>query len=130
MSAFMCSKRHIRVLAVWGTGDGWSEPGLADMGRTARDLHEANCKSLDARYEARAENMKGEAFGGRITHKDVSEAQEMDPVAVIKLAQCFAYQACEYDGWETSTARKTVQKVKDRACRALPGYDDAPWGIS
>jgi hypothetical protein len=49
---------------------------------------------------------------------------------MIKLCHHYAYQACEHDGWEASDARKLVDAIEAHAVRHLPGYDDAPWGVS
>ena len=48
---------------------------------------------------------------------------------IIKLAHCLAYQSCEHDDWETSWAKRFLDRVIDAAIRLLPDYGDAPWGL-
>lgn len=53
-----------------------------------------------------------------------------NPIAVIKLAHSYEYQACEWAQWEGSAAQQIVRRAIDRAARALPGYSRAPWSLS
>ena len=50
-------------------------------------------------------------------------------VWVIKGCNCFDYQACETDDYAQSTACQLIEQIRAAAIRALPGYEDAPWGI-
>jgi hypothetical protein len=54
--------------------------------------------------------------------------QPIDPVEVLKAADCYEYQSCEHPGWETSESRSFIMRLRQRAWQHLPGYDDAPWG--
>ena len=52
-----------------------------------------------------------------------------NPVQVLKAVHCFDYQSCEHPEWEASEAYSIVKAIEHDAMRALPGYDDAAWGI-
>ena len=64
----------------------------------------------------------------------------LDPVAVVKLVACFAYQSCEHPGWETSASADYCTRLREAAIAGLPleppvhgslrypvGWDSRPW---
>jgi hypothetical protein len=51
-------------------------------------------------------------------------------VWVIKACDCYDYQACETDDYDTTPAHRMIKIIRAEAVRCLPGYDDAPWSIS
>jgi len=51
-----------------------------------------------------------------------------NPVQVIKSAQCYEYQCCEYIGWEDSEAKAFTDALIHVAISKLPGYREAEWG--
>lgn len=57
------------------------------------------------------------------------EALDINPVTAIKAAKCYAYQACEHEGWETSAAKRFIDDLIEICIHALPGYEEAPWGM-
>ena len=52
-----------------------------------------------------------------------------DPVQVLKSCSCYAYQSCEHPQWEESEAFSFIEALKDYAVSALPGYEEAEWGV-
>lgn len=50
-------------------------------------------------------------------------------VWIIKNCDCFDYQACETDDYDQSIAHRIIEAIRSAATRALPDYEDAPWGI-
>jgi hypothetical protein len=126
----MCSDRHLTVLATYAVMHGLS--GLPDDGasrsKQIRDLYvmlaRENMASLDARYPGDT----GDAIG-RPVETAVFDAHSLPAVAIIKACHCYAYQACEHAGWETSHAKRVIDAIEARAVRHLPGYDAAPWGL-
>jgi hypothetical protein len=60
-------------------------------------------------------------------HKTIHAALSL--VAVLKAIDCYEYQSCEHDGWKVSEAHAFCTALRHAVCAALPGYDDAPWGI-
>lgn len=129
MSAFMCSDRHLTVLASYAVRHGLtglvSRPGRADLelivevfGTLARE----NMASLNARYPGDT----GDAIG---TVRPAAIVERPDPLTIIKACHCYAYQSCEHGAWEGSEAHTLVQAIEAHAVRHLPGYDAAPWGL-
>jgi|SRR5688572_33113312 len=129
MSAFMCSDRHLSLLAraavQWGLDKNYH------LGRDmVREREEAtfqllgaeNFKSLEARYPA----SPGEGPGSMT---DEPRVESTPVIHIIKACHCYAYQACEHRGWEESEARRMVDAIVGHAVRLLPGYETAPWGI-
>lgn len=136
MSAFMCSDRHLTALAAYALRNGLSglpEAALPDypsavmvrsaIKQTLGVLARENAESLDARYPGDKS-------------RDVSAVDPLavpdgtfDLLTIIKACHCYAYQACEHTGWETSRAKQIVDRIEAHAVRALPGYDAAPWGL-
>ena len=60
---------------------------------------------------------------------EASTGCAITPVAAIKLAQCYQYQANEHDGWEGSRAKDITDRLIGAAIGKLPGYESAPWGL-
>ena len=58
-----------------------------------------------------------------------TRTQQMTPVQIIKAIHCYEYQSCEHEGWKTSEAHAFCEALTDKMTNALPGYDDAPWGL-
>ncbi|MEQ1726768.1 MAG: hypothetical protein ABL982_00190 [Vicinamibacterales bacterium] len=53
---------------------------------------------------------------------------EIDPVDVLASIACLRYQSCEFYNYHDSFAARILDTIERDAIRALPGYDDAPWG--
>lgn len=51
-------------------------------------------------------------------------------VEVLKACDCYDYQSCETDDYHETTAAKLVDRIRKSAIGKLPGYEDAPWGIT
>ena len=47
-------------------------------------------------------------------------------VAILKGCDCFDYQACETDDYESSLACTIIDAIRKRAITMLPGWDNAP----
>ena len=130
MSAFMCSARHLTALAAYAVradldgivGSTREERVAARVAEVFGVLARENAASLDARYPGDK--------GDPIEDVDAKAASEQFPLLhIIKACHCYAYQACEHKGWETSRAKSLVEVIEAHAVRALPGYAAAPLGI-
>ena len=53
----------------------------------------------------------------------------LTPLDIIKLCQSLKYQSCEHPAWDASFAKDFLNRVISAAIGALPGYDNAFWGI-
>lgn len=135
MSAYVCSKAHIKALAIFAESkiEPWYVDGAKDLSRDSSEvatryaaiLLAENVRSIRARY---ADDV-GDYEEIQISNSEVLMPKALGAVTILKLCNCLAYQSCETDDWETTNAYKLLQQIKDAAIRVLPGYEDAPWGI-
>lgn len=155
MSAYMIDREHVDYLIAaalhYGRRGGafrwyWEAPngeGLvsgelptgdkARASEVGRMLWRENLRSIHARYPDtidNPENIPGpcdEDFGA-YTYTHPGRLLSIDPVQVLASVKCYAYQACEHEGWKASEAKTFADALKDAAINALPGYDEAAWG--
>lgn len=130
MSAFLCDTYHISKLAeyacrrpcsaIWHNGRRYD---LHDARTIADILYQENCRSLNARY--------GDTeFDPFVFDRAAYVPYHYTPAQIIKACHCFVYQACETDDYYTTVAHAIIEHIIGRACRSLPGYDVAEWGLS
>ena len=131
MSAFQCDDSHISALAGYAAKHGLCYVATFphrenDAERVGIMLHAANVASVFARYQGRhgSDDAAPFVFNARAAARVVDAA----PIAVIKAAQCFEYQACEVDGWDETPAARCIRQIIAHAISDLPGYNDAAWG--
>lgn len=154
MSAYVCSEKHIKALAVFAAtrnGSGWrvdpryvqlltSDPVPTEIScdyeiatAYAELLYRENIRSVSARYP----NDNWEDLPGpndKPDHMEVSKFDclrrdiRLDPVTALKLCDCLEYQSCETDDYAERPAYNLLNMIRRAAIRELPGYDDAPWG--
>lgn len=126
MSAWICSDLHINTLAAFAKAHDirvYYNGGFIDNEpqRIAAILYTANVESVNQRYEADDDS-------STFTYAPVN-VTKIKPVVIIKACHCFDYQACEVDNYESTVAYFIIQAIIGAACRILPGYEAAPWGI-
>lgn len=142
MSAYVCSNTHIKALAIFAVrkshGSLSINPRYVDG---AEDVAGQDLNVIATRYAAilLAENVRsvryryaddvGDYDEILISKNEVLMPKAISPVAILKLCACLNYQSCETEDWETTNAYKLLQHIKDEAIRALPGYEEAPWGL-
>lgn len=151
MSAYIVDKDHIlylveaamsRQLSRHGGQFSWyhGEPGehfqlgAGDYERAAEVanmLWQENIKSVSARYpnesSATLPGPVGEDFV--IASHDFSfTGFNIEPVQVLASCDCYVYQSCEHEGWQSSEAHAFIERLRSHAWHALPGYDKAEWG--
>ena len=128
MSAFLCTPKHIALIATWAADRGL----VKDRATAARLLAEENVCSIAYRYPHRAENlveqwldMPEEEF---FTKCMETRVEGYAPAQVHSLAGSLEYQSCEHPDWETSEAKRIVDLViRDTAGHPRGMY--APWEI-
>ena len=54
---------------------------------------------------------------------------DLMPVRVFKLLDCYDYQACEIPGYEASEVACNVMAIRLETIKRLPGYNDGEWSI-
>lgn len=92
-------------------------------------LIEENYRSVNHRYASDDPAPRYRHFDRVSAKVDGSYSRLLMAVDIIKLCHCLAYQSCEHDRWETSWAKRFLDRVIGAAVRMLPDYDDAPWGL-
>lgn len=110
-------------------GDG--EPSLAEQ--YAEVLYRQNIRSVLTRYP----NDTWDTMPGpinppatiTITPADELRLSNVKAVTILKACDCLEYQSCETEDYEQTFAYKLLDRIRGAAIRALPGYDDAPWGL-
>ncbi len=124
MSAWVVSLSHIDALVTEATTNrngGWLAP-LRDKspGVLGQILLTENYRSVNNRYR---EDDKAPAYDFQ------PYTAHLSAVTIIKLCDCFHYQACETDDYENTEAWRIVNAIRECAIDRLPGYDAAPWGL-
>lgn len=139
MSAYLCNPEHIGVLANAMSRKGVNVRGYHNSPKyMAKALAKANWISIEERYGAKnAAWMNNERHYNAYEDECVAEASRPDmdlkPIDFIKMAQCFAYQACEArqfrdaDYESEHIGQYHIDSFIDCMLREIPGYNDAPW---
>jgi hypothetical protein len=149
MSAFICNPEHIGLLAAyavkyqgthhdsaviypWRTAKGFDE----DAANVARNLMKANIAGVAHRYP---NDRDGQRPGPQFYDNELEQLAELwarhyhrnapsvESVGILKMCQCFDYQACELPDYNSTEAAQQIDWIKGKAIRALSGYDDAPY---
>jgi hypothetical protein len=138
MSAYLCNPDHIGVLA-----NAMSRAGVTIIGerfapqQMAIALANANWISIQERYPGDDFMLGGQSLIGyqdECANEACRPDPDLKPVDFIKMAQCFAYQACEAEQFRNADYNSDfigqwhVDSFISHMIRRLPGYDDAPWG--
>lgn len=127
MSAFLHTDDHFAAIVTAAYANPcpvWYRNGKAvrlnpsDAGELFRMLKQANIDSVAGRYMEEAE--KADARTGWL---------RLSPIEIIVACNSFDYQACEVQDYEQTDAARTVEAVRARAIRTLPGHDAAAWSI-
>ena len=136
MSAFQCTPEHIAVLAHFANrndiylGARWNNP---DATKNPVDIAEAlaieNNASLDHRYPKDADKKADQIYFALCKDSARKIPKTFSAVEIIKLAQCYDYQACEHPEYEASDAKQLIKAIISKAITKLPGYESAPWGL-
>jgi hypothetical protein len=106
----------------------------AEAKRVGQMLWDENVRSVKYRYKDSRrevqENLPG-PIDCTYQYGDPKSltATRHDPVVILKLIDCYSYQACEHPEWEASEAFAFVNALRHKMIGCLQGYDDAPWGL-
>lgn len=122
MSAFICSDKHIAVVARYIAGEfGLSEDNVF------KTLKRENYRSVNYRY-----NEKERPSYPKMETIDVPELPQVD---ILKLCNSLDYQSCEHPGWKGSSARVLLNAGMGRlwgllsSSLQIPFYETAKWSI-
>lgn len=148
MSAYMVDREHIAYLIQaamsrvilhgdskfrWRFDDSWKEPDPYNheaVAAAGQMLWDENFASVTRRYPSDDfDNLPGPIGENFVyAHHAHSPYISIDPVQVMKSCDCYTYQSCEHEGWESSEARQFILRLRDAASKLVKGYDDAEWG--
>lgn len=126
MSCFLCTPRHIAILAHYAVREGLAP----DLASAAAILAEGNIRSVAARYPDTA-GRETEAFLSMTRHDFLAECaiepQDIPgPASAAVLADSYDYQSCEAPDWLDSPAHVLIAALGDRLARH-PRDGSEPW---
>lgn len=131
MSAFIVSDDHITVMlqAARGRhpGDGHSYYWNDEMHPFNGNEQAIGQKLLDENY--RSVNYRYDEQEAPRTYKPMPVLHQYKAVEILKLCNCYDYQACETPDYKTTEAHEIVDTLRGMAIRSLPGYESAAWGL-
>jgi len=126
MSVFICDERMLQAMVghvrdhimdrAFYAGQEYSNGDLLVM------LYNENIRSWNARYRDNMPEVEEIEFRP-------DQAEDITGIQFIKYLHCYAYQACEHDGWKDCLGRRLVKRWEQQAIQNLPGYEAAMWGI-
>lgn len=99
----------------------------------ANVLYKENIRSVQARYP----NDSWDELPGpcekpefiRVRQYQYADLSSYSAVQILKACDCLEYQSCETDDYYETPAYKLLDMIRGAAIQALPGYDEASWGI-
>lgn len=104
-------------------GNRWKVAGNEDVAWAI--LMHQNWRSVERRYEGQY----AEEFARDALLRPFRLRGETRPLWVLKCCDCYDYQASETPDYTGTFAAALVNAIRHAAIRALPGYEDAPWGV-
>lgn len=120
MSCFVCSDRHLQVLVSFLD----AKEGL--YGTTAQEaldnLGRVNLAAINHRYAGDLEFEPSK-------YKGSAQWTMFSPVQILKLCDCYEYQADGHPEWDLTAAPHLINRIRSRAIDSLPGYKEAEWSI-
>ena len=121
MSAWLCSDKHIFELAKYYVENcQFYSNDKMSFKEAAEELYNENCNSLLARYGDEYPPIKA----------PINYVPTIDNIFVMaKQVNCYEYQSCEHDGWESSKAHKMCRAIKEALLSKNDDYEEAPWGV-
>lgn len=144
MSCFVVNDYHVSALVAWALRRELLPFGVSPDA-LAHELASANRAAYSERYAGRYDSDLS-PFGGldRLAGLDLETGRDLAPVAIVKAADCLAYQACDWSGWDESEAAAHLAAIRAAALamvnggrylpdvggRDLPGYDAAAWELA
>ncbi len=133
MSAFICSSKHINTIVSYGIQKGASAYVAGASGKfywQSFELDPSLIVNILTNANTRSVNKLLGKKDSISTAKYAAIATAyLSPVQIIKLCDCFDYQASEIDDYDQSAAAEMIRSVRALAIDSLPGYADAHWSI-
>ena len=132
MSAFVVSDKHINTIVTWAarqnvnyrSGDEWM-PIRGHEQQVAQMLLNQNVRSVNYRY-----NEHDDVSAIRYTPVHLTSGSGYrNALQVMKAAQCYNYQACETDDYESTGAHAIYHAILYRAISVLTSDESLEWEI-
>lgn len=132
MSCYLLNHIHIANLA-----HAFAEAGIPYKGKSydasmwATLLAKANYDSVDQRYGNQDISFEDYTFECHMI--SLQPAYDLKPIELIKMAQCFQYQACETLDWNNASFHSEhigswhIQYFISKMISKLNGYSSADW---
>lgn len=131
MSAWWCGPQHVSALLTYWVEEMGKPKKLATP--WGRKLLKANMDSLAARYPDDWWEMipDEDPIGGYVYERDPTiMGRPQKHADAYKLAGSFDYQSCEFNGWQTSRAKRLIEAIEAHALKAFGGDKDKAYGAS
>lgn len=140
MSSFQLSDAHVTAMLNGATtlyrtqfgGNGsfrWYFGDLNHQGELTPETADRVGTMLLAENDKSLRHEYGDDLPER-SYRFVEDLRPVDPLKILKTAKCYEYQRCEHPGWESSEAAAFTRHLVNLAISGLPGYRDAPWGVT
>lgn len=127
MSAFLVDKAHIDVIV--GTAARWRVIQVDECDLIGGGLWTENARSVQARYAGLLNDDEDAELGATRYYTWQPRGRVLAPVEMLKALGCLEYQSCEHADWNSSPARRFVDKLRGIAITRLAGYKQADWEI-
>jgi hypothetical protein len=125
-----CLVEPIHIAAVVGSVTFYSRGRLdrSLMGEVAAWLAQENVASVAHRYQ----QTPGELVLPLPTAAQLEESypQPLALAALLRALEYLEYQSCEHPGFRRSRAAQWLEQGRTITLAALPGYEEAPWGLT
>ena len=131
MSAYLMNEQTIGLLAEFAVRTKAIKYGACydlnlDLDKTVEALVRSNLLSLAVRSPDGADPAKD--FADMSTNEfiaacksEATRSWSVPIIEILKSCDCFAYQACEYDDWDSSIAYKILDAIRKQCISKLPG---------
>lgn len=140
MSAFIVDRYHIDQLVSTAINGPTEAPMAFRRNRfyffQGEDTHHVNDDTADTigamlwAENHRSVNHRYDETDEPESYTYTAPRQRLAIAAALKAIDCYEYQSCEHPEWEASAARTFCAMLRKRLVSCLPGYEDAPWGLT
>ncbi len=139
MSAFVVEKIHVAAMVElacskrisYRIGSDWKTADYRDADAIGQMLMDECVRSVSTRYpDDEITNLPGRMDAEWLIPYVQTDAWRGElPTAVegLKIVNCYVYQTCGTDDYETTDAIRFAESLKTHLISSLPGYDEAPW---
>jgi hypothetical protein len=140
MSAFLVSDRHITEMLRFASGAGrdhittrvYHSGGVVMTLAMPDELEKAGQVLVNQNYKSMAALYGDEKYkeSHKYKYEPVPFCDLLPAVQIIKLCDCYNYQASETGDYYQTLAYSIVRAIRDRVVECLPGYEAAEWSIN